>query len=55
MPIISHIQEILGYPTLKICYLYVFTHVFNSLKRISEIRVTAHQHCHIVEVIPSKI
>jgi hypothetical protein len=55
MPIIGYIQEVLGYPALEVGYLNMLTHVLYSLKSISEIRVTAHKHCHIVEVIPSKI
>jgi hypothetical protein len=52
---VSYIQQVLGYPTLKEGYLNMLAHVLYGLKSISEVRVTAHKHCHIVEVIPGKI
>src|SRR4030042_2091059 len=55
IPIICYIQEVLGQPTLEVGHLDMLTHVLYSLKGIGKIRVTAHQHCHIIEIVPGKI
>ena len=55
IPVISHIQEVFGYPTLEVGHLDMFAHVLYRLKGIGKIRVTADKHCHIIEVVPGKI
>jgi len=42
MPIIGYIQEVFGYPALKVGYLNMLAHVLYSLKSVSEIGITAH-------------
>ncbi|MBA7657733.1 hypothetical protein ES703_65675 [subsurface metagenome] len=53
--VIGYLQEVLGYPALKIGYLNVFPLILYRLHGIGEVCIPAYQYCHVIKVVPGKI
>ena len=55
MLMIGYSQKVFGNIAFEVCHLDMFAHILNCLQGVGEVRITAHQHRYVIQVVPGEM